>query len=207
MKIDQTEILWSSDCLLLHPTLPLPVLFFPLSAFSLFLSYNLFFSCKSCRFSMLLMKLMNSEELILAFIVVSFGFRVPVLVRFLKEWRIFVFLGMCSVDFFSPQNYNILPIYHFGHISSWQKKFKSFIDKFHVLSRCLWGFLSVLVCWLLKFLQTYVVLFVFVLQCQIMLHVFALLFIKLWFIFIYLQKIVHRYFRYFLQLMGREGAS
>lgn len=86
---------------------------------------------------MLLMKLMNSEELILAFIVVSFGFRVPVLVRFLKEWRIFVFLGMCSVDFFSPQNYNILPGYHFGHISSWQKKFKSFIDKFHVLSRCL----------------------------------------------------------------------
>lgn len=72
---------------------------YPASASSLlpsfcFLSFfptTYFFSCKSWCFSMLLMKLMTNEELILAFIVVSIGFKVPVLVRFLEAWRTLVF--------------------------------------------------------------------------------------------------------------------
>lgn len=180
-------------CPSLHPIQLLPALFC-LSAFYLFLSYNFFFLCKSCCFSMLLMKLMNNEEQILAFIVVSFCFGVPILVRFLKEWRIFVFSWL-----FLPSELQHFTSLHsecnldvFLH-SKKKKISKAFIDKFDVLFWCLWSFVSVLVFWLLEFPQTYIILFVFILWCQIILHSFVLLLITLWFIFTYLQQIVHRY--------------
>ena len=50
----------------------------------LFFSQQLIFSCMFGCFPMTQVKLVSSERLILTFIIVSFSFRVPVLVRFLK---------------------------------------------------------------------------------------------------------------------------
>lgn len=72
---------------------------------------------------MSLMKLMSSEKLILTFIVVSFSFGVPVLVRFLNKWSIFVLLSMCSVQHKEIQ--------HFTYNSSalWAYFFIAMLDR------------------------------------------------------------------------------
>lgn len=134
---------WDTEkfCPSLHPTLPLPALFFSLSTFSFFLPYNLFFSCKSCCFSMLLMKQQHDEQWRADTGIYS------CVIWFWNSYSSWIFEGIensCVQLTFLAQSYSILPIYtqsalwtyFFTHTHK-KKKLKYFSDKFINFMFCL----------------------------------------------------------------------